>query len=242
MKVAICDDNQIILEQMEKIISNYGQKNNINIVIHSYTEGKQVVKNKNLYDLLFLDIEIKEENGILIAQEIRKKNKSITIIFVTSYLKYMRLSFSVHPFSYVVKPISEKKITDIMNEYIEYTKSIYNMKHEVIFSINRKQTLFLVDDIVYLEYMNRSIIIHLRDGSNQIAEKMKISDAFEQMKSFGFGRPHKSFIVNYKYIDYIYKFDIYLLKEGNIPLSQKYAKQFRENYNEYLRDTLFRGE
>ena len=88
INIAICDDDILLTGKVEGALFSFAKENLIDLDVDVYFEGKelanQIVQGKR-YDIIFLDIEMKEENGILAAKRIREVDKTVIIIYVTSY-------------------------------------------------------------------------------------------------------------------------------------------------------------
>lgn len=113
INIAICDDDIVITNELELILQDIAKRNFIKIDMEVFWDAKRVVElieNGMYFDIIFLDIEIGEEDGITIARRIRKTDKNVLIIYITSYESYMQESFVVRPFRFLLKPIKKNLI------------------------------------------------------------------------------------------------------------------------------------
>lgn len=111
LKIAICDDEVSMTGILDTMLEKIAKRNFIKIETEVFSAGEQLekeVKRKAYFDLIFLDIEMKGEDGITAARKIREIDRNVLIIYVTSHENYMQESFLVRPFRFVVKPIEEK--------------------------------------------------------------------------------------------------------------------------------------
>lgn len=117
MKIAICDDEKNIRTYLSSLI----KKQNSEYSIKEYASAKDYLADGKLYDLLFLDIEMKDDadslDGMSLARKIRESDleKQPVIIFVTGYEKYVYDAFDVEAFHYMLKPIDEKNLQKFWN-------------------------------------------------------------------------------------------------------------------------------
>lgn len=86
MRILICDDDTLIIEQLQKYIKSYFESNHLKCFkIVSFTSGESLLADKEEKDIVFLDIEMPGMNGIYVGNELKKDNKNVLIFVVTSY-------------------------------------------------------------------------------------------------------------------------------------------------------------
>ncbi len=93
LKVAVCDDDELIQVQVEKLVKSM----NCLISIKKYSD-KSIILDIKEFDFVLMDIEVGNSSGLALAAEARKQNPNVIIIFITSYTKYISDSFDVIPF------------------------------------------------------------------------------------------------------------------------------------------------
>ena len=116
MKIAIVDDDSIFTDEVKDIIVERINKIGINVFsISTFSSPEQLLVDIHSFDLLIIDVEINQYNGISICNQIGKSNTDIIIImFISSYTTYVFNSFTVSPFSYILKKdLNNKGISEI---------------------------------------------------------------------------------------------------------------------------------
>ena len=111
MNIAICDDEEFYVQDISTRLDNFTQTfKDIPLDIDTFTSGKDLIKSftKKKYDLIYLDIELADSNGIDIAQYVHDIKPNCMIIFVTSHMSYVNQSFIVNAFQFIKKPIKSK--------------------------------------------------------------------------------------------------------------------------------------
>ena len=124
----------------------------------------------NSFDIIFLDIEMGQEDGITVARRIRKIDKSVLIVYVTSHENYMMESFEIRPFRFLVKPVSREMMERCLQaayEEISSTDSYFRYSYQ---RINHK---IPIGEILYFESNRRKVKI--------ITEKVKILNFMESL-------------------------------------------------------------
>lgn len=121
--IAICDDDDKMCSFIEKILLEYAKKHGIEIIADIYNSGIRLLEELpvQLYDMLFLDICMKDSDGISIGREIRKKlyGRNIKITYISSFKDYALQLFRLHPYDFLIKPIKEAEVVRILDELIE---------------------------------------------------------------------------------------------------------------------------
>ena len=115
MRIAVCDDDRAIREELSRLI----QKQVPEVDIVEYQSGEELINAKGNFDIYFLDIEMGKVSGMDIARRIREQEESgrqrSIIIFVTGYREYMEAAFDVYAFHYLIKPIDVEKFSEVFS-------------------------------------------------------------------------------------------------------------------------------
>ncbi|WP_392486541.1 LytR/AlgR family response regulator transcription factor [Haloimpatiens sp. FM7315] len=226
--IAICDDEREIVSRIKKYIEEYDK---YKCSIHTYSSGEELLFERKRFQVIFLDIDMKGINGIETAENLRKYDKNVKIIYITNFTDYVNLAFQVHAFGYLNKPICKEDIYTQLDEAVSYLESKED-KNIVEFKSTDGVIRLAPKDICYFEYINRKVKIKTLDNIYMI--KDKITNIAEYMKKYGFQMPHKSFTVNLFYVKSIKGYDIFMMDGTVIPLSQKKSQECRGEFNVYL--------
>ena len=115
LRLAICDDNEYVVEQIESYIERIKE---VAIEYEVYFSAEEFYKNMQEmdFDVYFLDIEIANTSVIELAEKIRKSNQYSLIVFITSHSRYALDVFSVNTFDFLLKPISFERFKEEMYE------------------------------------------------------------------------------------------------------------------------------
>ena len=138
INVAICDDVIATTGKIETMLQNIEKRNFIPIDTDVFWEGGHLVASVemgNSFDIIFLDIEMGQEDGITVALRIRKIDKKVLIVYVTSHENYMMESFEIRPFRFLVKPVSEEQMENCFQaayEDISSTDSYFRYSYQRI--------------------------------------------------------------------------------------------------------------
>lgn len=230
MRIAICDDE----ENIRELIGNKVTKQYPEADIVFFQSGEELLLLDEHIDILFLDIQMSGRNGMETARELRKKDKSVIIIFVTAVEEYVFQAFDVGAFNYIVKPIDDAKFADVLcravDEWRSQNEDAREMKATYVMINNGGvHTKVMIEDIVYAEVFNRKVVIHKLDQKIEYYGKM--SD-LEAIAGDSFFRPHRAYLVNFKYVEKYDATNIYLEKGTALMAKQNYPN-FVKKYMKY---------
>lgn len=230
MNIAICDDEKVIIKQVRDMI--IGQL--ADCQISEYESGKELLSSGKSFDIIFLDIQMENMNGIQAAKELRKKEEDSIIIFITALKEYVFDAFDVSAFHYILKPIEADKINEVLKRALEKIRRRDSDKKRQIFIKTRYMNRTLnVDEILYMENQKRKVIIYTEKEKIEFYAVM--SELKEQVGE-RFYRSHRGYLVNMAYIAE-YNMDTIWLSNGNrVYLSKDKYQDFVKQYMRYLRN------
>lgn len=230
MQIAICDDEKNIRELIgDKVKKQFPESE-----IDFYSSGDELLLSDKPMDILFLDIQMSGRNGMETARELRKKDKRTIIIFVTAAEEYVFQAFDVGAFHYIVKPIDDEKFTEVLCRAVEELAdmNLYDKPHDekhLLINNGGVHIKVKIDDIIYAEVFNRKVVIHKMDETIEYYGKM--SD-LETLAGESFFRPHRAYLINFKYVEKYDASTIYLEKGTALMAKQNYS-EFVKKYMKY---------
>ena len=231
MRIAICDDEKNIRE----LIANKVVKQYPDAEIIFFQSGEELLLVDESMDILFLDIQMSGIDGMETARELRKKDKRVILVFVTAVEEYVFQAFDVGAFNYIVKPIDDGKFSDVLHRAVdEWSSQNINGKEPevryVLINNSGVHTKVILDKIVYAEVFNRKVVIHKLDGEIEYYGKM--SD-LESLAGDSFFRPHRAYLINFKYVEKYDATTIYL-ERGTVLMAKQNYPEFVKKYMKYI--------
>ncbi|MCM1125907.1 MAG: LytTR family DNA-binding domain-containing protein [Lachnospiraceae bacterium] len=211
--IAICDD---IFEDADFLIKRiqHLKKYQDKIRFHTYQTGRELlsaVEEVN-FSLIFLDVCMDELDGEQIAEEIRKQDDHVVLVFFTGYADPTPHSIVVQPFRFLKKSMSEDELDGNLLEILERMEAA--AKTPVLEAKTGSRKLILrADEIVYIEKANKSVRVYITEAAAkrrkiewnhqkraEIKAPDRLKDVYERFRASGFGYPHDSYIVNLQYV------------------------------------------
>ncbi len=232
LRIAICDDDSKFTRKLETLVLQESQKLGIRADTDVFSDGKTLLKsfqNGDHYELIFIDIEMEQVDGITAARRIREIDRTVLLVYVSGYDKYLKELFEVEPFRFLSKPLNHAQFDRYFKEAckrINETEVFYQ------FTFNKEIRKISVKDIVYFESNNRIVYIHLKDGTNEYFYG-KLNNVEKELAASRqyFLRIHQSFLVNYDYIIKMNFFNItinYARKKMELKISEDRQKEVRQ--------------
>lgn len=209
MNIALLDDNIDYHQFLSNIIHDVLKSEDITYTIDCFSDTKRFMNKCEQYDVVFLDVELGEENGIDIAKKITQSD----IIFVSSYKNYVFHAFHVSPFSYILKQ-DEKQARSEIKRYVAYYKHMHQ-------SITIQNQDILLSHISYFSQYEHDRITHIH--SKEIIEKGKTLKEIHALLPNYFIQINRSEIINMYHVENV-KRDVVLMDDG----TQLYASRRRE--------------
>lgn len=225
IEIAICDDESLITKDLSILINTYASEYNLQIQLNIYSSGEQfladIKKQDKKFDIVFLDIKMKNIDGIETAKIIRKTNEIMIIIFVSSLHEYVFDAFDVEAKGFIVKPIEKSKIYEILNKsLLELEK---NNKYSLTLYFNGELQKIPFNQIHYCEVVDHSVFVYERTKINRYQGKI---DDLEKELSEDFFRCHRSYIVNLRFVDSYKDNMIYMPSGEKIPVASRRQQEF----------------
>lgn len=194
MNIAICDDDQSFRDFLERNLRTYFDEKSVPLNILQFASGETLLNQNLLFDLVFLDVEMGEVNGIDTGKELKKKNPHCITIVITAYDGYLDDAFSIHAFRFLPKPLDVLRLYKALDDAMELLKNEMIVFYDVIGGDNVR---VYTNDIIFLEIENRRTRIVTVKGT--YCSNEKISYWKNRLNGISFVAPHASFIANLDY-------------------------------------------
>lgn len=228
VNILLCDDDPVFLERMQCEIDRIFAKLETQIEIFAFHGMNRIPQSalENCH-LAFLDIDFEGEdcNGIDLAAELRKANRSALIFFVTNFIEYAPAGYEVQAFRYILK----RDMEDVLQRYVLQAMEQFAHGQECLRLQSRDEVREIpLEQISYLEVMDHNVSIHAGDLSCELTASL--SGLEERLASYGFLRIHKSYLVNMRCIRKLRSREC-LLSDGTVlAVSERNYTQQKQKY------------
>ena len=192
IKVLVCDDDRIITEKVQQLLTIVQEQYSFELDIKTYNDGRLAMESKEIYDIAIVDIEMPDVDGLALSENLKKRNSDAIVLILTSFSDYLDSAMRIQVFRYLSKPIDEERFTKNFMEAIDYYKQI--SKQIVVESGNEVLTI-KTKDILYIENLKHGSVIATKYGDYKTNIKpQEWYEVINQPNCFTFS--HKSFLVN----------------------------------------------
>ena len=239
IEIAICDDEKVITSDIEERIRAISKKLCVSINIDVFFDGltltDYIINQKAKYDIIYIDIEMKSENGVDAARKIRLFDKDVLLIYVTNHESFAKEVFEVSAFRFITKPISN----EIFEKYfISAIDKIRQTPHFFQFQYNKVHYRLPLNQIIYFQIDKRVTYINIGTEIRKCYEKLNSIEQNLKQKGIYFFRTHQSFLVNPKYVE-VYMYDTMQLHDGTVlSISENRRKTVNELYCKIKGDSI----
>lgn len=217
LRIAICDDEQKQIDYLKTTVSEWAKTNKYLCEIKTFPSAEAFLfeySERKDYDIILLDIEMKEMNGVELAKHIRSENERIQIVFITGYPDFISEGYDVCALHYLMKPVSKEKLSDVLDRAV---KNLGVAERTVILRVGTENIKLSVEKVIYAEAFSHSVNIVTTTKIYDV--KMTITDV-EKLFGDDFIRCHRSYIVGLKHIKSISKAEITLDNGQKLPLAR----------------------
>ncbi len=227
-RIAVCDDERFFAESLVNCISEYMDSKDFAYQVDSFysINDLRYAIEKKQYDLLFLDIIVRDASGMQFAHELRERANDIKIIFISSNTDYAMEAFSVYPVTFLAKPIDRKDVGIVLekmvSQFIKKPTLIINDK------INGR-TVVPCESITYLESQGHDIVIRC-SNLDTLSFNGVFSEFVSKLTEPYFFKCHRSYAVNLRYVHRLQN-SRFVMSDGSIiPISKPLYKQAQERF------------
>lgn len=235
IRIAICEDEKEIQLLLEDCIDNILKNINKEYEIQKYSSGEELLEdNFKEIDILLLDIQMGQVNGMDTARKIRKVDNKMEIIFITSLIDYVQEGYEVRAYRYLLKPI---ELEELKKHVLTCIKEIEKNKNNYILIKNKSNTYKIyLNDIKYIEVQKKNISIHTIH--KRIDIRYSLEKVEKDLNSDKFVKCHKSFIVNLCFIENLKSNSLILENGEEVPISRYRYKDVKLSFLKFLGGTI----
>ena len=234
-KIAVCDDEEQQIQYLAALARDWANGSGKKAVIRPFFSAEEFLfqyEDEKDYDVLLLDIEMGNTNGVELAKRIREENDAVQIVFITGYPDFMAEGYEVGALHYLLKPVSREKLNQVLDRAAE---NLHRKGRAIFLRIAKEVQRIPVDSIVYVEVLSHKLVVHTLQGEYEA--KLSIT-AMEEMLGEGFVRCHRSYLAAIAFIDHITK-DSVVFDDGRaIPLARNAYREVNRAFIDYYKGEL----
>ena len=234
MTICYCEDESAQAKAFAIKIDQWAKNNNMAVRTDLFECAEEYLfkAEQNSYDVIFLDISMRGQNGMELARQIREKEKDVILVFVTSDASYVFDGYEVGAYRYLMKPVDEKKLWEIL----DYARTQKEVEEENYILVKKDSQSVRVNlkDIIYIEAQKHYVNLCMENK-----ESINIKTAFTELlqetqeKSDTILLTHRSYAVNIEKVVRIGRTECVLSDSSVIPVSRSFYKEVNEAFIKY---------
>jgi len=234
LKIALVDDEDDSIVRIKDLLQTILATYEIEYSIITFTDGNDLLNSRDTFDLLLLDIDMPTISGFELVEKYSKElleNERFTIIYISSYDDFVFESFKYSPLRFIRKNKLENEMAEAIQAFFEQSK---RDNYQILFSTPLGKKNVFINDIIYVEVKSHKLNIH--EKNQLIIANGNIKDIEEKLALQGFIKTHQSFLVNFRFINFI-KHNEVILDDGiSIPLSRGKYEKVKKEYMRHTRE------
>ena len=213
-KIAICDDTEIDRNFIKDIVTDWANKSGVKPDIHMFSSAEEFLfeyEDCKDYQILLLDIEMGQMDGVSLAKELRKTNDSAQIVFITGYSDYIAEGYEVSALHYLMKPVREEKLSEVLDRAVS---KLGKDEKALMLESGGETNLVPIYRIRFIDVRGNYITVH---ADKEYTIKKTLSDVEKELDE-RFYRVGRSCIVNLTQISKVTKTGIFFNSGETVPL------------------------
>lgn len=232
IKIAICEDEKEQQELLKRYINQIFDVLSVKCRLEVFNSGEELLERYSKdTDILLLDIQMGQINGIDTARKVRVLDDKVEIIFITALIEYALEGYEVRAYRYLIKPV---KYNNLKDNIINCIKEVDIKNKYIVVKVQGSQTKLNVNEIAYIEVQKETITIHTLNEVYKINGTM--SNIEKEIDCSRFFRCHKSFLVNLEHVKSIKQYVAILENSKEVPVSRYRFKETKDKFFDLIEE------
>ncbi|MBD5104246.1 MAG: response regulator transcription factor [Ruminococcaceae bacterium] len=230
IRIAICEDSPEERDYISDTVRTWSKQSGTAVDLSTFSSAEAFLfhyDDEKDFDILLLDVEMNEMNGVDLAKHLRNEDNRSQIVFITGYPDYMAQGYDVSALHYLLKPVMPDRIAEVLNRAM---RNIGKIGRSISLRKDGKTERVFVDQIVYAEIISHRVVFQTL--SDTYEARMTITEA-KQLLGDEFIQCHRSYIVALKFIKNVCNSEVTLDNGAVIPLSRQLYKEVNSAFLSY---------
>ena len=232
MVIGLCDDEVEYRVLAKEYCEKYAKDNGYTFEYREYTDGSEVLNCTEDIDILIMDVEMKELDGIQTMQLLSEHDNVGSIIFMSNHDDYVFDSHGKKTRGYIRKSKGYDNFEKYMSSAIKEQQKNDSLCRVKIYDKMEYKTID-IRKIVYVHGEKRYCTIHFEEDEAFVCENIGYWE--EQLKGWNIERIHNSYLVNFDYVkNFNTKGLVFNIDKPNIPVGRKYYEKQKQQFDRYV--------
>lgn len=232
LRIAVCDDEEYYRDRIHALLWEYLEAHDLTALVELFSSGKEFLKEPDhlvKYDIVFLDINMEEVDGICTAQKMRSYQSDTCIVLVTAFMDYVLEGYKVGAVRYIMKDALDAQMAECMDAVLQKMQL-----RKVTFDFVEGEKTLYTDNILYVESRKHKCVFSYMEKEMTVYQVYgKLDRIEEELSRYGFLRIHKSFLVNMKHVRRISNYKAVLDSGAELPIPRLRFAKARDTFTAY---------
>ncbi|KAB8287293.1 DNA-binding response regulator [Bifidobacterium ramosum] len=231
IRIGVVEDDPSACQRVLDYLNQYQSETGERFVVSVFDDGAQIAEQyAPVYDILLLDIEMRHMDGMEAARRIRERDDSVIIVFITAAPQYAITGYQVGALSYMLKPVPYFAFKQEIKRSIDTVRR--RADDAILIDVGGRQQRLELADVVYLESIRHTIIIHLLGGSMSVSGTLK--DFETRLTGHDFFRSNSCYLVNLRHVTGVADQDCIMSNGERLRVSRPRKKAFLTALTDYM--------
>lgn len=228
--VAIVEDEQEYAEQLQTFLTQYEEEHSTKFKVTVFGDGAEILDGyEPIYDLILLDIEMPKVNGMDAADQIRKMDNDVVMMFITNVASYAIRGYEVGALDYVMKPITYYGFSMRLARALKRVQQ--REEKEILLPLPDGVKKMRLQQIYYVEVQNRILHFYTDEGEYTIRGTMQKVE--EDLAGHSFAKCNHWYMVNLRHVSEVRK-NTAVVAGHELEISRRNRTPFLKALTEYV--------
>ncbi len=228
--IAIIEDEEAMSNQLVSYFAKFGKDYNESFSFAIFNNAETFLKNyKKEYSVVLMDINLPGMNGMECVKKLRAIDDTVLVVFVTNLSQFAVDGYEVKAFDFIVKPISYYNFSLKLKRALSHLSSLNN--YELIISTKDKKYFININQLIYIEIRNHTIIYHL--VNEEIKGSGTLKSLYTNLKKHHFAFCNQCYLVNLAFVKGIDD-GFLLINNEKIRIASSRKKSFMQELTAYI--------
>lgn len=230
---AICDDEPMMAQALAGHLADYMKEKSITAYsVSHFPNGCALLERVDSFDVIFLDIQMEQPDGLETARLLRQRGNHSLMIFVTVLKECVFDSFQVEAFDYLLKPLDTARFHQTMDRLLRSLEQ--RTAEDIVIQRGTGCEVVPLSDIVYCEVLGRKVYLHKKDGT--VSGYYDKLEGLERRVDGRFFKCHRSYLVNLDYVRGCQDGQVLLSQGERIPASRLRERELTKALLRYMKE------
>ncbi len=230
---AICDDEPLIAQELAgRLAECMEERAMTDYSVSCFPDGCALLEAVGSFDVIFLDIQMRQPDGMETAKLLRQRGDHSLLVFVTVLKELVFDAFQVEAYDYLLKPLDSARFRQTMDRVLRSLEQ--RAAEDIVIPRGTGCEVVLLADLVYCEVLGRKIYLHKSDGA--VIDYYDKLEALERRVDGRFFKCHRSFLVNLDYVRGCQDGQVLLSQGERIPVSRLRERELTRALLRYMKE------